>query len=181
MVQSAKAYINLINYYTGEHFTVNLLTQYDTTKVLPKKYEKLANDLWDWPILYKYAQPLTDSQQYIKRLCDNKNIEVYIVTVSHPNVMKSKSDFIQREYPFVSQDNIIFTHNKQLLNIDCLVDDNPANLIGGKYHKILFDYVWNKSFNARFNGCIRCKDWSDAYDEVIRELEAYKQVQELYE
>ena len=95
--------------------------------------------------------------------------------------MKSKSDFIQREYPFVSQDNIIFTHNKQLLNIDCLVDDNPANLIGGKYHKILFDYVWNKSFNARFNGCIRCKDWSDAYDEVIRELEAYKQVQELYE
>jgi 5'(3')-deoxyribonucleotidase len=181
MVQSTKAYINLINYYTGEHFTVNLLTQYDTTKVLPKKYEKLANDLWDWPILYKYAQPLTDSQQYIKRLCDNKNIEVYIVTVSHPNVMKSKSDFIQREYPFVSQDNIIFTHNKQLLNIDCLVDDNPANLIGGKYHKILFDYVWNKSFNARFNGCIRCKDWSDAYDEVIRELEAYKQVQELYE
>ncbi len=177
MVQSAKAYINLINYYTGEHFTVNLLTQYDTTKVLPKKYEKLANDLWDWPILYKYVQPLTDSQQYVKRLCDNKNIEVYIVTVSHPNVMKSKSDFIQREYPFVSQDNIIFTHNKQLLNIDCLVDDNPDNLKGGGYKKLLFNYYWNKDFNAKENGMIRVYDWDDVYneiDKIMEELETTK-------
>jgi 5'(3')-deoxyribonucleotidase len=178
---TSERYLDLFNFYTGEHFTTSQLTQYDTTKVLPKQYSKLATDLWNWPILYKYVQPLTDSQQYVKRLCDNENIEVYVVSISHPDVMKSKSDFIRREYPFVSQNNIIFIHNKQLLNLNCLIDDNPANLIGGKYHKILFDYVWNKSFNAEFNGCIRCKDWSDAYDEVIRELEAYKQVQELYE
>jgi len=181
MARSSDAYIDLFNQYTGEHFTANQLTQYDTTKVLPRQYKNLAESIWDWPILYKNVQPLTDSQQYVKRLCDNKNIEIYVVSISHPDVMQSKFGFIRREYPFVSQNNIIFIHNKQLLNLNCLIDDNPANLIGGKYHKILFDYVWNKSFNAEFNGCIRCKDWSDVYNEVIKELNAYKQVQELYE
>lgn len=145
----------------------------------------MATDLWNWPILYKHVQPLTDSQQYVKRLCDNINIEVYVVSVSHPDVMKSKSDFIRREYPFIRNVILIDSNNtnkykcKQLLNFDCLVDDCINNLIGGNYHKLLFNYYWNQSFNAEHNGMLRVNDWSDVYNEVIRELKAKQLVWEL--
>lgn len=179
---SAECYLDLINHYTGEHFTVDQLTEYDTTKVLPKQYIKLATDLWNCPILYKYVQPLTDSQQYVKRLCDNKDIEVYVVSVSHPNVMKSKSDFIRREYPFIKNVILIDSSNyqcKQLLALDCLVDDNPDNLIDSPAHKLLFSYYWNQSFNAEFNGMVRVNDWDEVYSEIMRELEAKRLVDEL--
>ena len=180
--RTADSYINLINFYTGEHFTANQLTQYDTTKVLPRQYKNLAESIWNWPILYKYVQPLTDSQQYVKRLCDNENIEVYVVSISHPDVMKSKSDFIRREYPFIKNVILIDSNNyqcKQLLNFDCLIDDNPDNLFGSPAHKLLFSYYWNQSFNAKYNGMVRCNDWREIYNEVMRELEAKKLVWDL--
>ena len=175
LCNTATSYIDLLNYYTGEHFTVNQLTEYDTTKVLPKQYSKLAAGLWNWPVLYKHVQPLTDSQQYIKRLCDNTDIEVYVISISHPDVMKSKSDFIRREYPFIQNVILIDSNNykcKQLLNFDCLVDDNPTNLVGGLYQKILLSYYWNKSFNTSFNGIVRCNDWGEIYNEIMRILKA---------
>jgi len=174
--------LDWINYYTGEHFSVNQLTEYDTTKVLPKQYRNLATDIWKWPILYKYIQPLTDSQQYVKRLCDNINIEVYVISISHPDVMKSKSDFIRREYPFIQNIILIDSNNykcKQLLNFDCLVDDNPNNLINGPYHKILLSYYWNQSYNAAFNGMVRVHNWGEIYNEVMRILKAEQKVFEL--
>lgn len=182
LCNTATSYIDLLNYYTGEHFTVNQLTEYDTTKVLPKQYSKLAAGLWNWPVLYKHVQPLTDSQQYIKRLCDNTDIEVYVISISHPDVMKSKSDFIRREYPFIQNVILIDSNNykcKQLLNFDCLVDDNPTNLVGGLYQKILLSYYWNKSFNTSFNGIVRCNDWNDIYNEIMRILKAKQGVWDL--
>ena len=179
---TSERYLDLLNYYTGEHFIASQLTQYDTTKVLPKQYSKLEREIWDWPILYKYVQPLTDSRQYVKRLCDNKDVEVCVISISNPDVMKSKSDFIRREYPFIKNVILIDSDNyqcKQLLNFDCLVDDNQENLIGGKYHKLLFSYYWNQSFNALKNGMLRVKNWSEIYSEVIRELEAKQKIWEL--
>ena len=182
LCNTGEIYLDLFNQYTGEHFTASQLTEYDTTKVLPKQYSKLATDLWNCSLLYKYVQPLTDSQQYVKRLYDNKNIEIYVVSISHPNIMKSKSDFIQREYPFIKNVILIDSKNykcKQLLNFDCLIDDNQENLIGAAYHKILMTYYWNESFNASHNGMIRCNDWSEIYNEIMREIEAKQLVYEL--
>ena len=115
-------------------------------------------------------------------MCDNKDIEVYVVSISHPDVMKSKSDFIRREYPFIKNVILIDSDNyqcKQLLNFDCLVDDNPDNLLGSPAHKLLFSYYWNQSFNAQYNGMIRVNDWNEIHNEVIRELKAKQLVDEL--
>lgn len=179
MCRTSDAYIDLFNSYTSENITPSQLTEYDTRKVLPEKYSKLANDLWNIPELYKHAYPLTDSQQYVKRLLMDEDIELYVVSVSHPDVIKSKVDFIKREYPFINEDNIIFTHHKQLLDLDILVDDNYDNLINGKYRKLLFSYYWNLKYNAEYHGMVRVNNWSEIYDEVIRILEAKKLVAEM--
>lgn len=181
LCNTSQAYLDLFNSFTGEHFIESDLTEYDTTKIFPKKYENLAKSIWNWPLLYKNAQPYTDSQQYMKRLSMNPNIETYVVSVSHPDIMKTKTDFIKREYPFIQQNHIVFINNKQLLKLNVLVDDKIGNLKGGDYHKILLNYFWNQNYDALYNGIIRVNDWSEIYDEVDKYYKAYKDVQELYE
>jgi len=94
--------------------------------------------------------------------------------------MEAKTKFIQKEYPFISQENIIFITNKSLLKLNSLVDDNIEQLKGGDYHKIIFNNSWNKDFDADYNGMVRVNDWSECYNEIIREYKAWQKIQELY-
>lgn len=67
-------------------------------------------------------------------------------------------------------DSLIIIKNKQMLSgdIDILIDDCVDNLVGGYYHKILFDYPWNRHGFESYESSIhmlhqkyRCKNWND--------------------
>ena len=169
----------MLNMYTGEHIIPSQLTEYDTTKVLPSKYSKLATKLWEVPELYDSTHPKIDSQIYTKILSEQSEIELYVVTVSSPKVIARKFEYIHKEFPWIKQKNVIVIDNKSLLNLDILVDDYPTNLFYGKYHKILFDAPWNRNFNASKNGMIRVNDWSDVYREIQNKIEARKSLEEI--
>ena len=173
------AYCDMLNTYTDEHFTPSQLTDYDTTKVLPQKYSKLAVKLWEVPELYDCVKPKEDSQRYTKLLSEQSDVELYVVTVSSPKIIKRKFEYIHREFPWIQQDHIIVISDKSLLNLDILIDDYQKNLYYGRYHKILFDAPWNKNFNASKNGMVRCTDWSEVYDEIQRKIEARKSLEEI--
>lgn len=179
LVGTEIAYCDLFNKYTGEHITPSDLTEYDTTKVLPQKYNYIANKLWEMPALYDYVQPKENSQRYTKLLSEQENIDLYVVTVSSPKVIERKFQYLHREFPWIKQDNIIVTANKPLLNLNLLLDDNPKNLLLGKYHKLLFNMYWNKTFDAERNGMLRCMDWDDTYNKIQDRISAWKSVQEL--
>ena len=51
--------------------------------------------------------------------------------------------------------SVIICYNKQLINGHVLIDDAVHNLLGGKYHKILYNTNVFKDFNAR-----RLKIWN---------------------
>ena len=180
LATTSTAYCYLYNQCTGENIKESDLITYDTTKCMPKQYIKLEQDIWNWPILYDYVQPLSDSQYYVKILTTYPNIELYVVSQSDSKIMEAKTKFIQKEYPFISQENIIFITNKSLLKLNSLVDDNIEQLKGGDYHKIIFNNSWNKDFDADYNGMVRVNDWSECYNEIIREYKAWQKIQELY-
>ena len=177
---TSTAYCYLFNKYTGENIKESDLITYDTTKCMPEQYVKLEQDIWNWPILYDYVRPLTDSQRYVKMLTTFSNIELYVVSQSDSKVMEAKTKFIQKEYPFIPTENIIFITNKSLLKVNSLIDDNIEQLKGGDYHKVVFSASWNNGFNANFNGMVRVNDWSECYNEIVKEYKAWEQVQELY-
>ena len=67
-------------------------------------------------------------------------------------------------------DSLIVIKNKQMLGrgIDILIDDCVDNLVDGYYHKILFDYPWNRhgfeSYESNIHALYqkyRCKNWND--------------------
>ena len=170
-------FLDLFNEYTGEKYTINDLTDWDLHKTLPQKYSKLIDNLWFDKELWHRVQPLCDSQQYVKRLVDNKNIDIFVVTNTHPKLVDIKTKILKREYPFIDTENNLFVcKQKQLIHLDVLIDDNINNLIGGDYKKILMTYPYNKSFNCPKEGMLRVNDWSEIYNEIIRILEAKKAI-----
>ena len=180
LFDSIRTYLDLFNEYTGEKYTLNDLTDWDLHKVLPEKYSKLIDNLWFDPELWNRVQPLSDSQQFVKRLIDNPNIEVFVATDTHPKLVDIKTKLLNKEYPYIdTRNNLFICKQKQMLDIDLLFDDKVDNLLGGKYHKALMSYPCNKSFNCQKNGIVRVNDWNEFYNEVMRILDANKAIWEL--
>ena len=96
--------------------------------------------------------------------------EIYIVTATAPQNISSKSAWLQEQLPFLNMyDSLIVIKNKQMLGrgIDILIDDCVDNLVDGYYHKILFDYPWNRHGFESYGNIhtlyqkYRCKNWND--------------------
>ena len=81
-------------------------------------------------------------------------------------MQKIKIEWLLKHYPFLNEKNVIISHNKQIINVDLLVDDFEGNLINGHYSKILLDYPWNRNINDKEHGILRVHNWKEVYKAV---------------
>ena len=121
-------------------------------------FEPLSlDDFW------KTVFPISGAQISIRSLLEASH-EVYIVTSSGYETLKSKmNNLLFKYFPFLSWDNLIIAKNKQMIDGDVLIDDNPDNLIGGKYIKILLNKSYNEDFDAESNGVLRAHSWNQIF------------------
>lgn len=108
------------------------------------------------------------------QLCMERMYDIYIITATYPQNAKVKIDWLIKNYPAIDIKNIIITHNKQMIDVDLLVDDYEKNLIGGNYSKILLDYPWNRNINDKEYGILRVRNWNEIYKGICTLLPAYK-------
>lgn len=135
-------------------------------------YPTLANEEIFKPLnsegFWKKVHTRTDAIKYVKKLYD-ECYNIYIVTATKPHLMEYKMKYcINPYFPYIDDNHIIISSNKQMIKGDVLIDDNPNNLVGGEYKKILF----NKSHNVndRDNPDFHCADdWEEVY-KIIKEI-----------
>lgn len=122
------------------------------------------------PEFWKTVTPKPDAQKYLKKLWD-RGFPIYIVTANHPKTATAKYEYtIKPNFPFIPYNNIIFIHNKQLLNGWFLIDDGPHNF-GGNYQGILYNAPWNESVNEISMNLKRFSNWKDIYHFLLTEYE----------
>lgn len=92
-----------------------------------------------------------------------------MVTASDYRTCKVKVERILEMFPFLDWEHIIFATNKQMVRGDILIDDGVHNLIGGAYHKILFNRPHNRGLDVEKYGIRRAETW----DEVDALVEQY--------
>lgn len=114
------------------------------------------DDFWDT------VQPIPDSQVYLKKLIDD-GYDVNIVTASSYKVLKPKMNRFYELFPFIKNKQVIVTERKQMIDLDVLIDDNPANLCDSSYIKVLFDAPHNQWCNEHEIGAVRLSNWKDVY------------------
>ncbi len=122
------------------------------------------------PGFWSTVEPVPGAAEALQRLMDAGH-EVYIVTATLlENIPEKMNDLLFRYFPFLSWNQVIITHDKQMIRGDVLIDDAIHNLEGGQYAKLLMTAPHNKSYDAEANGMIRVNGW-DEIEEVIAALE----------
>ena len=120
--------------------------------------EPLSNEKF-----WSTVQPKPDAQYYLNKLVEEHQ-EIYICTASHYDTVGYKMKaIIEKFFPAIDWKHIIVASTKQMLICDVMVDDGPHNLIGGNYHRLLFDANHNQTFNADQHGMFRVTNWEQVY------------------
>jgi 5'(3')-deoxyribonucleotidase len=105
-----------------------------------------------------------NSIEIIKEL--SKYHDIFIITAYTSEHCIDKTRFIQKYYPFINLNNIIFCNYKYLINVDYLIDDYYANFDNFKGKKILYNAPYNQHYK---NIDIRVNDWNDIKKYFIEE------------
>lgn len=141
------------------------VAEWDVSRFFPtltrdQVYEVLSEkELWERvsPILY------ANDVLYEWRA---RGHEVFVVTSAWYNTIELKWECLKKYFPFIKWSDVIVTSHKQLIDGDVLIDDGPHNLIGGEYHKILFNAPHNRSFYETAHGMHRCVSWAEVFKVV---------------
>lgn len=98
---------------------------YDFRQLFPDVTNKQSLDYWRQADLYNELEPLEASVQMLKELADEGHQIVFVSTLKG-NHHKSKYEFCERHYPFLS--GFIGTKEKHFARVDVLIDDRIDNL-----------------------------------------------------
>lgn len=131
--------------------TLNLqiedLTQYMIERALPQEYQWIVEMAFRSPEMWKKVKLLDNCAAAINFLYSSGH-EIYFATATTADNFRKKIKFLERELSFLPQGYVrhraISIKEKQLLNVDFLVDDYLGNLTGRRgYTSICMAYPWN--------------------------------------
>jgi len=159
------SWLDIFNFYTQNDIKYEDIKSWNIESYIPEEHRKYFWSILSSEELWETIQPLPDSQMYIKKLADE--YDLYFITATHWTNATMKGDMLNRLFPFIdTYKKLIITSNKQMIDIDLLIDDAEHNLIGGTYNKLLFTQPWNEDFNCKEHGIVRAYDWKGIYDAV---------------
>lgn len=125
-------------------------------------YEPLyINEFWETVL------PKGDAVVYMSKLYED-GYDLYLCTNSNYETIRSKIGYLIDMYFPYMRNRIITISKKQMLKADFLIDDNPDNLMGGDYNKILFKCNHNKNIddNKRSQMYLITNSWKEIYNAI---------------
>ncbi|ASS77243.1 5'(3')-deoxyribonucleotidase [Tumebacillus algifaecis] len=135
--------------YNEEHdddLTVERIMCWQTEKYVKPVCGKKIYEYLDAPGLFRGLQPLPDAVAVLERLA--KAYDLLIVTSSRTFAYTEKEQWVAEHLPFLSKENLIFAHRKDMVRGDLLFDDAPHNLEAfaatGRL-AVAMDYPYNRS------------------------------------
>lgn len=161
-----------LNNHYGTEFYPDDITTWD----LSDKFAPLTKQQVFQPLqtagFWKTVQPKPEAQLYLKKLADDGH-DVYFVSATHyTSAFVKQVHMVERLFPFVDWDHIIFTENKQMILGDVIVDDGLHNLLGSDKHKLMMDAPHNRGIDAAMFGIKRVHSWQEIYDAISAIAEA---------
>lgn len=137
----------VLEIYNKRHDTNLELSQITTYNLHDNFSTDVADELTELFVdkdVYSSLQPYKGSVRAIKTLIEQGH-EVYIATSTDVRNMEWKEQLLQKHFPFIPKNNLIRIHNKSLLNVDVVIEDNLDNLKNIFVDRICFSQPWNQN------------------------------------
>lgn len=132
---------------------INLWNWHSLTK---ENCQEKVYDYLDSSELFENLPLIEGSQEVVYELL--QNYEIFICTAAH-NILNvpAKYRWLQKNFPFIDEDNYVFTKNKSIVNSLWLIDDKPKNFNNYQGTPLLFTACHNKD-ERRFE---RVNNWNE--------------------
>lgn len=148
----------------SQHTTYNFRDSFDSN--VADEFLELfcSKEVYDNLIPYKGAI------KSVKTLIEQGH-EVYVATSTDVRNMAWKEELLQKHFPFIPKSNLIRIHNKELLNVDVMIEDKMENLTQTFASRICYDQPWNRDAGKDFAYSIyRVHHWGEI-NNIINEIE----------
>jgi len=163
----SKVWADEVNFKFGTNVKWQDITEWDREKFFPTlTRDQVYSPIYE-NVFWNKISPIPGAEKLINSILSDGH-EFYIVTATNYQTCGAKVKKLLEMFPMLNWENFIIASNKQMIDGDILIDDAPKNLIGGAYHKILFDRPHNYSFDERKYEIKRIYTLSEAYEEVCK-------------
>ena len=158
-----EAWVSYLNSHYGTKVSTQDITDWNIKDFFPDiSMDDVYGALEDEE-LWKMVRPKDEAIYYVKKLIDDGH-RVYILTSSYYKSIVQKMEHVLFKYfPYITWNDVIIAHDKQMVRGDILIDDGVHNHEGGNHIGILMDAPHNKWFDATANGITRMKTWKEIY------------------
>lgn len=158
--------IDLYNMRHDTTFTVDDFKEYDIYKDLDFEDANDFVNLWAEKELWDSLEPRDDAQRCVQQLV-NAGYEIYFATSTDAINYEWKVRWLENYFPMIPENNIMCIHNKNLLNVDVLIDDCPKHLTSNSlYYRVCFDFPWNRAIHDEVYGIYRAHNWEEVVNAV---------------
>lgn len=132
--------------------------QYDLSPIVSASCKSVFAEFADYNLIMsaEVADGAIDALTYLSKYHD-----IYFVTAGHPYTAAARDDWLSMHFGFYRSSHLIICREKQLLNVDVLIDDYENNLIGGMYEKLLMNKPWNQHVATELFGIKRIFGWNE--------------------
>jgi len=160
-----EAWLQRHNEITGDDVKVEDVKSWDITQYIKKGGRTELFYILEQKDFWQTVKPAAKSAEYLQRLMDDGYL-IYIVTASSYRTVSPKLRHFFNLFPFIKQGQVIIAEEKQMIDLDLLVDDNPANLCGGRFNRVLFDAHHNRWCDEEKINAVRIKNWDELYEYI---------------
>lgn len=150
----SEGFLYLINDFLGTNYTENDFNKFYMQNIIPKNFKADFFEYFFSKNMYDYCKINDNAYEVLEELNKEYNLVIataYIIREDIINsgiLLKQKYDFLLKEFPFLTPDNLAFITNKRNLFANIRIDDNIYNLNGpGTERKILYTAYHNKNIS----------------------------------
>lgn len=111
---------------------------------------------------YDKLKLLPNVREVIEKLINSEN-KVILISATHKEYQEGKKEWILKQLPILKEDDIIFTSNKELINVDYMIDDNLQYAEKFKCTFLLYRQPWNTNRPSYeySNNIVNVGNWKD--------------------
>ena len=162
--------IEIYNKKNNTSIDLSQITTYSLYDCLPADVADELISLFVDKTTYNSLQPYKGSIKAVQSLV-GRGHEIIIATATDVKNLEYKEKLLQRYFPFIPKENLIRIHNKNLLNVDVLIEDKLDNLTQTLAEPICFNQPWNIDKDMDYvYGIYRINNWGEI-NNIIQSIE----------
>jgi 5'(3')-deoxyribonucleotidase/uncharacterized protein with PQ loop repeat len=157
IADSFSKHLSLYNQMTGGNITKEMVSNQGIGALIPRERREQFNAIPYSDGFFADLQVMTGAKEALSELSRDHEIFITSAAMEVPTSFADKFQWMGKNFPFITPNQIVFCGGKTIINADVLIDDRSRHFTGFRGTGILF----TAPHNVREDADLRANNWDD--------------------